>query len=160
MTGLVLLVVVVLSGVFVAQLLSQVLEQTDKRTQEIAHQVFEQAQRALTDAANEGLRPISNSPEDNPRIRLAGLQDRRGPSLSAQEPTKDTIYIYEVAVTDRDGMVLISTDESMQGKFLPRRVPLSQLTQRGFLHQVKVLAGLPKIYELDIPFQQGRSAVR
>ena len=64
MTGLVLLVVVVLSGVFVAQLLSQALEQTDKRTHQIAHQVFEQAQRALTDAANEGLRPISNSPED------------------------------------------------------------------------------------------------
>src|SRR5215472_17284689 len=64
MTGLVLLVVVVLSGVFVAQLLQQVLQQTDKRTREIAHQIFEQAQRALTDAASEGLRPISNDPED------------------------------------------------------------------------------------------------
>ena len=68
---------------------------------------------------------------------------------------KDTIYIYEVTLTDRDGMVLISTDESTQGKFLPRRAPLSQLTRRGFLHQVKVLAGLPKIYELDFPFSKG-----
>jgi PAS domain S-box-containing protein len=49
-------------------------------------------------------------------------------------------------------MVLISTDESLQGKFLPRRMPLPQLTQRGSLHQVKALAGLPKIYELDFPF--------
>src|SRR5436853_185667 len=41
MTGLVLLVVAVLSAVFVAQLFEQVLQQTDKRAQEIAAQVFE-----------------------------------------------------------------------------------------------------------------------
>jgi PAS domain S-box-containing protein len=154
MTGLVLLVVVVLSGVFVAQLLSQVLEQTDKRTHEIAHQVFEQAQRALTDAANEGLRPISNSPEDIHQYVWQAFKIDEG-LRSQMRADKDTIYIYEVAITDRDGMVLISTDESAQGKFLPRRAPLSQLTQRGFLHQVKVLAGLPKIYELTFPFSKG-----
>jgi len=49
MTGLVLLVVAVLSAVFVAQLFEQVLQQTDKRTVEIANQVFEQARRALTE---------------------------------------------------------------------------------------------------------------
>jgi len=154
MTGLVLLVVVVLSGVFVAQLLSQVLEQTDKRTHEIAHQVFEQAQRALTDAANEGLRPISNSPEDIHQYVWQAFKIDEG-LRSQMRADKDTIYIYEVAITDRDGMVLISTDESTQGKFLPHRAPLSQLTQRGFLHQVRVLAGLPKIYELTFPFSKG-----
>ncbi|MBV9885202.1 MAG: hypothetical protein JO119_01510, partial [Acidobacteria bacterium] len=154
MTGLVLLVVAVLSGVFVAQLLSQLLEQTDKRTHEIAHQVFEQAQRALTDAANEGLRPISNSPEDIHQYVWQAFKIDEG-LRSQMRADKDTIYIYEVAITDRDGMVLISTDESAQGKFLPHRAPLSQLTQRGFVHQVKVLAGLPKIYELTFPFSKG-----
>ena len=48
MTSLVLLVVVVLSGVFVVQLLEQVLQETDKRAREIANQVFEQARRAST----------------------------------------------------------------------------------------------------------------
>jgi PAS domain S-box-containing protein len=151
MTGLVLLVVVVLSGVFVAQLLEQVLQQTDKRTHEIAHQVFDQAHRALTDAANEGLRPISNSQEDIHEFVWQAFKIDEG--LHAQlKAAKDIPSIYEVSITDRDGMVLISTDESLQGQFLPRRLPLSQLTQRGTLHQVKALAGLPKIYELDFPF--------
>ncbi len=122
MTGLVLLVVVVLSGVFVAQLLSQALEQTDKRTHQIAHQVFEQAQRALTDAANEGLRPISNSPEDIHQYVWQAFKIDEG-LHSQMNADKDTVYIYEVAITDRDGQVLISTDESMQGKYLPRRAP-------------------------------------
>src|SRR5580704_4227936 len=151
MTGLVLLVVIVISGVFVAQLLEQVLQQTDKRAHEVAHQVFEQAQRALTDAANEGLRPISNSPEDIHEYVWQAFKIDEG--LHAQlKAAKDIPSTYEVSITDRDGMVLISTDESLQGKFLPRRMPLSQLTQRGSLHQVKALAGLPKIYELDFPF--------
>jgi PAS domain S-box-containing protein len=154
MTGLVLLVVVVLSGVFVAQLLEQVLQQTDKRTQEIAHQVFEQAQRALTDAANEGLRPISNSPEDIHEYVWQAFKIDEG--LHAQlKAAKDIPSIYEVSITDKDGTVLISTDESLTGKFLARRTPLSQMTQRGSLHQVKVLAGPPKIYELDFPFTKG-----
>jgi PAS domain S-box-containing protein len=151
MTGLVLLVVVVLSGVFVAQLLEQVLQQTDKRAHEIAHQVFDQAHRALTDAANEGLRPISNSPEDIHEYVWQAFKIDEG--LHAQlKAAKDIPSIYEVSITDRDGIVLISTDESLQGQFLPRRMPLSQLTQHGALHQVKALAGLPKIYELDFPF--------
>jgi len=38
------------------------------------------------------------------------------------------------------------------GLYLPRRTPLSQLVQRNFLHQVKVLAGPTKVFELDFPF--------
>ena len=151
MTGLVLLVVVVLSGVFVAQLLEQVLQQTDKRAHEIAHQVFEQASRALTDAANQGLRPSSDDADDIHDYVRHALEINEG--LHGElKAAKNTPSIYEVSVTDRDGLVLVSTDESLPGKSLPRRLPLSQLTQRSSLHQVRVLAGPPQIYELDFSF--------
>jgi PAS domain S-box-containing protein len=154
MTSLVLLVVVVLSGVFVVQLLEQVLQETDKRAREIANQVFEQARRALTDAKREGLRPASNDPEDiHDYVRHAFEIDE---GLHAQlKSAKDTPSVYEVSITDSDGMVMVSTDESLPGKFLLRRLPLSQLTQRGFLHQAKVLAGPPRIYEYEFPFNNG-----
>src|SRR5260370_2705297 len=64
MTGLVLLVVAVLSGVFAAQLLEQLLQATTKRANDLASQVFLQAQHALTDAAEQGLRPASDAPEE------------------------------------------------------------------------------------------------
>jgi PAS domain S-box-containing protein len=154
MTGLVLLVVVVLSGVFVAQLLQQVLQQTDKRTREIAHQIFEQAQRALTDAAETGLRSASDSPADIHAFVLQAFDINEG--LHAQMKTaKDTPSIYEVSITDEAGIVMVSTDESLSGKTLPHRLPLSQLTQRSAWHQARVLAGPPKIYELDFPFTKG-----
>ena len=154
MTGLVVLVVAVLSGVFVGQLLEQVLQETDKRAHEIAQQVFQQAQRALTDAAEQGLRPASNDPRDiHDYVRRAFEINE---SLRAQlKAAKDTPSIYEVSMTDHEGMALVSTDESLPGKFLPRRTALSQLTQRGYAHQVRVLAGPPRVYEYDYPFSKG-----
>ena len=71
MTGLVLLVVAVLSAVFVAQLFEQVLQETDRRTVEIANQVFEQARRAVAEAASRGMLAASALPSCSRRGRSA-----------------------------------------------------------------------------------------
>jgi len=154
MTGLVLLVAAVLSGVFAAQLLDQLLQATKDRASDLANQVFVQAQHALTDAAQQGLRPSSDSPQEiHDFVRHAFEIDE---GLHTQlKAAKENPLIYEVSITDQDGKVMVSTDENLPGKFLPRRTPLSQLVQRNFLHQVKVLAGPSKLFELDYPFNKG-----
>src|SRR6266849_5563513 len=151
MTGLVLLVVAVLSGVFAAQLLDQLLQETSKRANDLAVQVFLQAQHALTDALERGLRPASDSPQEiHDYVRHAfEINDGLRTQLKA---AKDNPLIYEVSITDHEGMVLISTDENLPGTVLPRRTPLPQLVQRHFLHQVKILTGPSKVFELDFPF--------
>jgi PAS domain-containing protein len=151
MTGLVLLMVAVLSGVFLAQLLQQTLLETDKRASDLAHQVFVQAQHALTEAAGKGLRPSSEDPDDvHDYVRRAfeinaGLQAQLEAAISSPS-------VYEVSIADDDGLVLISNDESLPGKTQARRPPLSQLVQSGFVQQVKVLRGPSKLYEYDYPF--------
>ena len=151
MTGLVLLMVAVLSGVFLAQLLQQTLLETDKRASDLAHQVFVQAQHALTEAAGKGLRPSSEDPDDvHDYVRRAfeinaGLQAQLEAAISSPS-------VYEVSIADDDGQVLISNDESLPGKTQARRPPLSQLVQSGFIQQVKVLRGASKLYEYDYPF--------
>jgi PAS domain S-box-containing protein len=154
MTGLVLLVAAVLSGVFAAQLLDQLLQATKDRASDLANQVFVQAQHALTDAAQQGLRPSSDSPQEiHDFVRHAFEIDE---GLHTQlKGAKENPLIYEVSITDQDGRAMISTDENLPGKLLPRRAPLSQLVQRNFLHQVKVLAGPSKLFELDYPFSKG-----
>src|SRR5580704_7684490 len=151
MTGLVLLVSVVLSSVFAAQLLEQLLQATSLRANDLASQVFLQAQHALTDAGERGLRPASDDPQEIHDFVRRAFEINEG--LRTQlKAAKENPLIYEVSIVDHDGMVLISTDEDLQGKFLPRKTPLSQLVQRNFLHQVKVLAGPSKVFELDFPF--------
>jgi PAS domain S-box-containing protein len=154
MTGLVLLVAAVLSGVFAAQLLDQLLQATRVRANDLAGQVFLQAQRALTDAGEQGVRPASDTPQEIHDYVRHAFEINEG--LHTQlKAAKENPLIYEVSIADHEGMVLVSTDENMPGKFLPRRTPLSQLVQRNFLHQVKVLAGPSKVFELDFPFSKG-----
>jgi PAS domain S-box-containing protein len=154
MTGLVLLVAAVLSGVFAAQLLDQLLQATRVRANDLAGQVFLQAQRALTDAGEQGVRPASDNPQEIHDYVRHAFEINEG--LHTQlKAAKENPLIYEVSIADHEGMVLVSTDENMPGKFLPRRTPLSQLVQRNFLHQVKVLAGPSKVFELDFPFSKG-----
>jgi PAS domain S-box-containing protein len=154
MTGLVLLVTAVVSGVFAAQLLQQLLQATSMRANDLASQVFLQAQRALTDAGEQGVRPTSDNPQEIHDYVRHAFEINEG--LHTQlKAAKDNPLIYEVSIADHNSMVLISTDENMPGKFVPRKTPLSQLVQRNFLHQVKVLAGPSKVFELDYPFSKG-----
>src|ERR1700726_1676571 len=64
MSGLVLLVVAAVSGVYFTQLLQQVLDQSERRATEIARSTYYQVAEALDEAKTQGWRPESNAPED------------------------------------------------------------------------------------------------
>jgi PAS domain S-box-containing protein len=155
MSGLVLLVVAAVSLVYFALLLQQVLDQSEKRAQDIAKSTFDQVKGALRDAESQGWRPESNAPEDIRDYVAYALGASQG--LQAQlQAAVVAPSIYEVSITDHEGRVLASApDKSLVGKFALRRLPLTQLTQRGILHQVKVLAGPPGIYEYEYQFSIG-----
>jgi PAS domain S-box-containing protein len=155
MTSLVLLVAAVLSGVFAAQLLDQLLQATKDRAGDLAGQVFLQAQHSLTDAGQQGLRPASDSPQEiHDYVRHAFEIDE---GLHTQlRAAKENPLIYEVSITDQDGMALVSTDENLPGRYLARRPPLSQLLQKNFPQKVKALAGPSRVFELDYPFNKGK----
>jgi PAS domain S-box-containing protein len=154
MTGLVLLVVAVLCGVFVARLMDQVLHETDQRAHDLARQVFHQAQYALTEAKDQGIRPSSSEPEETHDYVRRAFEINDG-LRSALEGATDTPFVYEVSIADNDGMVLVSSDPSLPGTFVLHRAPVSELVQNSLWHQVKLLYGPPKVYELDYAFNLG-----
>src|SRR5215831_2656508 len=161
MTSLVLFVVAVLSCVFAAQLLEQLIQETDKRASDLAKQVFLQAQNAITEARQLGLRPDSDAPEEIHTYVRHAFEISEG--LQTQlRAAKGNLLIYEVSITDTDGLVLASSDQSLPGVFLARRTPLSQLEARSFLHQagvfLRTLRGAnkgPQLFEVEYPFING-----
>jgi PAS domain S-box-containing protein len=154
MSGLVLLVVAAVSGVYFAQLLQQVLDQSEKRSIETARSTFDQVNGALRDAKSQGWLPESNAPEDIRDYVSYALGASQGLQAQLQAASASS-GIYEVSITDHEGKVLASTDKSSVGKFALPRAPITQLTRRGFLHQVKVLWGTSAIYEYDFQFNYG-----
>jgi PAS domain S-box-containing protein len=155
MTGLVLLVVAAVSGVYFAQLLQQVLDQSERRAAEIASNTFALVSVALQEAKAQGWRPESNAPEDIRDYVAYALGASQGLQAQLQAAIASP-GIYEISITDHDGRVLASApDKSLVNKFALRRPPLTQLTQRGILHQVKVLAGPSSVYEHQFQFNYG-----
>jgi PAS domain S-box-containing protein len=155
MSGLVLLVVAAVSLVYFVLLLQQVLDQSEKRAEDIAKSTFDQTKGALRDAEAQGWRPESNAPEDIRDYAAYALGASQGLQAQLQAAVVAS-SIYEVSITDYEGKMLASApDKSAVGKFALRRPPLTQLTQRGILHQVKVLAGPPGVYEYQYAFSIG-----
>ena len=159
MTSLVLLVVAVLSLVFAAQLLDQLIEETDKRASDLSKQVFNQVENALTEAKQLGLRPDSDAPKDIHDYVRHAFEISEG--LQTQfKAAKENPLIYEVSIADADGMVLASSDPNLPGAFLAHRTPISQLEARSFMHQVGVLLRAirgaskgPQLFEVEYPFR-------
>ena len=161
MTSLVLFVVAVLSVVFAAQLLDQLIQETDKRASDLAKQVFNQAKNALTEAKQRGLRPDSDTPQEIHDYVRHAFEISEGLQTQLQA-AKDNLLIYEVSITDTNGLVLASSDQSLPGAFLARRTPISQLEARNFVHKAGVLLRTlrgaskgPQLFEVDYPFNNG-----
>jgi hypothetical protein len=104
------------------------------------------------------LRPDSQAPEEiHDYVRHAfKISDGLRTQLVA---AKRSPLIYEVSITDTNGLVLASTDENLPGKFLPRRASLSQLVGRSLLHQMRILlvsarrtGKNPQLFEHDYQF--------
>lgn len=151
MTGLVLLVAAALSGVFLELLLQQVLHDTNKRANELAREVFDSARHALEDAKAEGLRPVSEDPQDIHDYVKKAFEMSDGLSTRLQS-AMDSASVYEVSILDHDGVVLVSSDPTLLGKVEARRAPFGMLVQSSFVRQVRILAERTRIYEVDYPF--------
>jgi PAS domain S-box-containing protein len=152
MTGLVLAVVAVVSAVFVARLVMQVMRTANDRARFVAEQVFLQSQHALTNAAEQGSRPATGSPDDIYDYVRHAFEVDRGLNSLLDAAVDYSPSIDEVTIADRDGIAMLSSDVSLQGTYVPRRTRLDQLLQSGFFQQMRVLYGPPRMYEVDLPF--------
>jgi PAS domain S-box-containing protein len=152
MTGLVFLVVVILSAVFVARLTSQVIHETNTRGNELAQQMFEQAKHSLEDAKQFGLRPNSNGLEDRHEYVERAFATSDGLIAALQSPLGSNPWIYDVSIVDHAGMVLVSSDQKMTGTIAPVRPPFAQLDRSNFLRQLKVLYGPQRVFESAYAF--------
>src|SRR5215468_2220504 len=155
MTGLVFLVVVVLSAVFMTRLTSQVIHDTNKRANELAQQTFQQAKHALEDAKEAGLRPASNSPEDRHEYVKQAFASNEGLLTALQSPIGINQSIYEISIVDRAGLILASSDPKLAGTIAPARPAFAQLDNSNFFRQLKVLYGPQRVFESSYAFRMG-----
>jgi PAS domain S-box-containing protein len=155
---LVLAVVAVVSGLYLGQLTKQVLRQSEDRASFVAQQVFLACQNALSDAAERGEAPASNSPEDLRGYVHRVLDNSAALNSLLESAVGYSKTIYEITISDRDNVVLISSDSGLRGQKVATRPSIKSLVHdQGFFQELRTLYGPPQVYEFSLPFNLGSS---
>src|ERR1700723_1551651 len=118
----------------------------------IARLTYLACQNSLTDAAARGESPASSSPAD-----LRGYVQRALDNSSTLNSVMESAIgysptIYEITISDLDGIVLVSSDASLRGQKIAQRPPVDSLVRGGFFQQLRTLYGPPLVYEDSLPF--------
>ena len=152
---MVLAVVTVVSGLYLGRLTSQVLHQADDRARFVAQQIFLACQNALAGAAESGKSPRSAAPGDVREYVRETLDNNSTLNSLIESAVGYSPTIYEITISDSNGLVLISSDASLRGQKVPTRPSVDSLVRGGFLQQLRTLYGPPQTYEYSLPFSLG-----
>ena len=138
--------VVLLSVLFVSELMRQRIEQTVKANDMLAHQIYLMTRRAV----ETGL--TANPPADRSEAALhAAVTDalRKDKPLAEVMNTiiRSSDTVEDVSVTDAQGMTLVSTDRDMVNQKAGFRFGLASLQGGGLARQVRVVFGKPRVLD-------------
>jgi PAS domain S-box-containing protein len=155
-TGLLVLAVVTLvSALYIARLTRQTLRQADDRARFVAEQVFLACKNSLTDAAARGDFPASDSAADLRAYVQRALDQSNTLDSVMESAVGYSATIYEISISDRDGIVMKSSDPAERGQKVAQRPPVDSLVRGGFFQQLRTLYGPPLVYEDSLPFNVG-----
>lgn len=157
-TSLVVLAVVApVSWLYLARLARQVVRQAEDRATFVAQQVFGACQQALSEAAERGDAPASNSPEDIRQYVRQALDNSSALNTVIESAVGYSPSIYEITISDRQDSVMESSDASLRDRPAFRRPDYSTLEHLSFLKQLRILYGPPAVYNVSLPFNVGPS---
>jgi signal transduction histidine kinase len=149
-TGLVFLVVVFFSSMWLSQLLQQHIEESWLSTDYQAHNVRFEIQRAL----DAGLRDRTFDPNDPAAVRTAVADSLRlDPGLNAlltsiinYSPT-----VLDVAIVDRQNRAIIAVpDSTLDDQILPNRPDYSVLRHQSLIRTFRIVFGRPQVYNVSL----------
>ena len=155
-TGLTFAIVLVLSSIFVGELLRQRIDQAAADNDVLAHEVLLMTRQAV----EAGLR--TNPPVDKSDEALhAAVTD----ALRSYQPLADVMNaiirysptVQDVSVTDAHGLTLVSTDPDALNQQIIYRVSLLGMRDGSVMYQMRQMFGKPR--ELDVTQSLDRNGV-
>lgn len=152
---LVLAVVAVVSALYIVRLTRQTMHQASDTAAFIAQQVYDACGNALKEAAERGETPASPDATDLREYVRRAFDNSTMLNSLIESDVGISPTIYEITITDANGVALISSDASLRDQTVAKRPPISSLLRGGFFRQIGELYGPPQTFESSLPFQVG-----
>jgi signal transduction histidine kinase len=148
-TGLVFLVVTLLSWLFLEQLLKQRIDQSYAANDMVAHQILYGTRLALAS----GLRGRTVNTDDPVALRRVVADSLEHEAL-LNSVIRYSPTVFDVAIADISGRALISTDPTQTGQMLPRRDEYDDLENGGVVTTIRAVFGPARVYNITLPLER------
>jgi signal transduction histidine kinase/branched-subunit amino acid transport protein len=165
-TGLVFLLVTVLSAFYLSQLLQQQVEQAYKSNDTLAHQILFATRNAL----DAGVRIHPVNPQNPAALRetvAAALRQDQGLAALLNSVIRYSPTVFDISIVDWEGRTLLSTDVAQLDQLAPARPDFAEIRDGGMVHLVKEIFGKPRVYNVSLglerdnqPFLTARVGIR
>jgi PAS domain S-box-containing protein len=152
-TGLVFVVVMVLSWVYFGELLQQHIEQSYNATDIIAHQL----QFATRQAIENGTRNLVINANDPVELRAAvakALRDDKSLNALLSSVISYSPTVFDISIADGNGRAYLSTDPIQQDQLLPPRPSYDLLRNASGWRILRVVFGKPEVYNVSLGLER------
>ena len=148
-TAMVFAVVVALSGIYLAQLLSERIEQTYQHNDITAHQVLLATRSALATGLAQSTVP-TNDPAALRAAMVTALQTDAALQQLLGSIIRYSPTVYDVTIADANNNGLLSTDPTLQDQHVPQRPRFDTLRKANPWRQFRTVFGQPAVYDIDL----------
>ncbi len=140
-------IVVGFSWIFLSQLLRQRLLWADETASQLTNQLEYAASKAVPDLTSTR---VDTSDPKAMRTAIAGfLETDTNLNDMLESVVGNSRIIYDAAVIDSNGVAILDTNPSLNGKRVPERDRLAVLRDAGFRRQLRLLYGPATVYDVS-----------
>jgi signal transduction histidine kinase len=146
-TGLVFLVTLVLSLVYVSQLLKGAVNQSYDSNLLVARQI----RYALQLALETGLKDQQVNPNDEVKLRslvATAVRDNAALSAVVNSVNRNSPTVYDISIGDNQNRALLTTGPGGEDKLLPDRPDYERLRDTHPVQLLEIVSGTPAVYEV------------
>lgn len=152
-TGVTLLVVLVLSGLFLAELLRQRIDQAVAANDILANEV-RSATRSALEAGLPNHPPVDGSEAAISVAVESVLRENGALQALMSSIVRYSATVQDVSITDVRGLTLVSTDPDTLGQEAVFRADLKQVNKAGFAYQWQRVFGSPRVFDIAAPLDR------
>ena len=154
-TGLVFVVVSLLSVLYLSQLLHHYIEQSYSANDIVAHQILFSTRHAIE--SNIRNQPINvNDPVALRQAVAASLRDDEGLQALLNSVVRYSPTVFDISIADWDNRVMVSTDSRSDDMVLPNRPDFTQLRDGNLRYIVRSVFGQAQVYNVSLSLERAR----
>jgi PAS domain S-box-containing protein len=153
-SGMVLALVAAFSYIYISHRLRQSTSEAYTRAEFVAKEIEESAREATQVNLHDPHLDVNDPARVQAELERV-IREDKGLHTLLQSILAYSFAIYDAGITDSQGRVIVHTNSSLVGTQVEPRADYRDVLSADFFHQLQIIYGPPKVYDLYVPIRRG-----